>query len=86
MKNRLEEIIVRAKKALAVTDVGVLDMKADDMISVAGTLDSIILLAEDILKDPSLHEPLPDNMDHADHHNVAGSMNKPARDATYEEK
>ena len=79
MKNRLEEIIVMAKKALVTTDQKVIDTFVDDKVSVGGTLDSIILLAEDILKDPSLHEPIIDNMDHADRHNIAGSMNRPDR-------
>ena len=79
MKNRLEEIIVMAKKALVTTDKKVVDEFIDDKVSVGGTLDSIILLAEDILKDPSLREPIVDNMDHADRHNIAGSMNRPDR-------
>ena len=91
MKNRLAEIITRARKALAVTDKIVIDEKVEILneekgtyISVGGEFDAIILLAEDILKDPSLHEPLIDNMDHADRHNIAGGMNRPDRASEYE--
>ena len=91
MKNRLEEIIVTAKKALAVTEKEIIALKVYDIdkkkntyVSMGGCLDSIILLAEDILKDASLHEPHQDNMDHMEHHNIAGNnMNRPSRDQDY---
>ena len=91
MKNRLDEIIVMAKKALVVTDAEIINMKAYDVdkekrtfVSIGGVFDSIILLAQDILRDPSLHEPILDNMDHPDRHNIAGSMNRPDRASEYE--
>ena len=89
MKERLDEIIITAKKALALAEKEPINTKPIEVdkgfISMGGAFDSIILIAQDIIDNNDCREHS-DNVDHADHHNIAGGMNRPARDATYEKE
>ena len=73
----LDEILIIAKKALAIADDKVINIKVEEVskgfISIGGSLDSIILLCED-----KKNEPRMDNIDRKDRHNIAGGMNSPS--------
>ena len=80
MNATLKEIIKLAKETLEVTDAKVLSEKVSEVnktafVSIGGTLDCIILLAEDALT----LDPTQDNVDRPERHNIAGSMNSPSK-------
>ena len=78
MHETLAEIITIAKKALATAEDKVIDTKVETInknsfVSIGGSLDSIILLAENVKQDPHM-----DNIDRTEKHNIAGGMNSPS--------
>jgi len=79
MNKTLEEIIKIAKEALEVTNKEVLDTKVTQLtktgyVSVGGVLDSIILLAENMV----VADPSKDAIDRPERHSIAGHMNDPS--------
>lgn len=79
MDKSLEEIIKTAKRALAsiheeVAKLPVNHVTKTAYVSVAGSFDSIILLAENALT----MDPTKDAIDRPDRHSIAGHMNDPS--------
>ena len=89
MKN-LNEIVELCDKALLVVDAKVISTEVEALnktafISMGGVLDSIKLLAKDMLGE---HDPLKDNVDRPSRHSIAGHMNDSTLGAkiTYEKE
>ena len=80
-KNNLDEIIELVNKALLVTDAQVINTEVEainktSFITIGGVLDSIKILAMDNL---GQFDPLLDNSDNPERHNIAGGMNSPSK-------